>query len=60
MKNKEWYIAQLDFYQNEEKYHVPILSMAWDEVCYFGDYLIDNYGYTMDNLKEQWPVLFSN
>lgn len=60
MKDKEWYIRTLDFYQNEEKYRGPIPPMAWDEVCYFGDYLIDNYGYTMDNLKEQWPVLFSN
>lgn len=60
MKNKEWYIKQLNFYQNEEKQHGPIPLMAWDEVCYFGDYLIDNYGYTMNELKEQWPVLFSN
>ena len=43
MKNKEWYIAQLDFYQNEEKYHGPIPPMCWDEVYYFGDYLINNY-----------------
>ena len=60
MKNKEWYIKQLNFYQNEEKYHGPIPPIAWDEVCYFGDYLIDNCDYTMDELKEQWPILFSN
>lgn len=60
MKDKEWYIRTLDFYQNEEKYDGPISPMAWDEVCYFGDWLINNYGYTIDELKKQWPVLFSN
>lgn len=59
-ESEEWLIHQLNFYQNEEKHHGPIPPMAWDEVCYFGDYLINNYRYTMDNLKEQWPVLFSN
>ena len=43
---------------NEEKYHGPIGPMAWDEVVYFGEYLIENFGYTLDMLKEQWPVLF--
>ena len=60
MKNKEWFIDQLNFYQNEEKYHGTIEPMAWDEVMYFGECLIDNYGYTLDSLKDQWPILFSN
>lgn len=60
MKDKEWYINQLNFYQNEEKYHGPVSPMIWDEVCYYGDWLIDRYGYTLEQLKEQWPILFSN
>ena len=58
MENKDWYIRRLNFYQNEEKYYGPIGPMAWDEVCYFGDCLIDYFEYTLDMLKEQWPILF--
>ena len=58
MKDKDWYIRTLTHFQNEEKYHGPIEPMAWDEVVYFGEYLIENFGYTLDMLKEQWPILF--
>ena len=57
-ESEQWLILQLDFLQNEEIDYGPIGPMAEDEVRYFGNCLIENYGYTLDNLKSKWPVLF--
>lgn len=60
MMNKEEIVKFLDFVCGEEKYHGPLGGMAWDDIAWNAQTLVDQYHWTNEQLIEKWPELFKN
>lgn len=58
-ESEQWLIRQLNFLQNEDINHGPIRPKVWNKIKYFGNCLIKNYGYTLNDLKKKWHILFN-